>query len=251
MRLAGKPRSESRDRLRCSFCGKEETRGRKIIRREDGRYICSECADRAIAALSSEQIDNPRGLDEPHVRPQQPSLPEWTRWHPEGMLSAGPRSWDHGGNSSLIGPRQYAILSEPASEFEGPPGPWIVLLAHDQVRGRDTARVEAYLTFLTKDTVYGLRSLRGEELTRRATERKQEIQRLLATGDLKGFQVITNEAPPEDETSFVDLESAKRYFGASYYGRGVGEWTPVPDEIGRSLAQTIAWLVARAAAADT
>ena len=46
--------------LRCSYCGKEPKRGRTLVRREDGRYICSECTERVIAALASGAMDEPR-----------------------------------------------------------------------------------------------------------------------------------------------------------------------------------------------
>ena len=40
----------------CSFCKKGQRRGRKVIRRADGLYICDECVDRVIAALSGKEI---------------------------------------------------------------------------------------------------------------------------------------------------------------------------------------------------
>jgi hypothetical protein len=43
--------------LRCSFCTKGQRRGRKVIRRADGLYICAECVDRVIAALSGKEIE--------------------------------------------------------------------------------------------------------------------------------------------------------------------------------------------------
>jgi hypothetical protein len=46
--------------LHCSYCGKEPKRGRTVVQRKDGRYICSECTDRVIAALSSDAIEKPR-----------------------------------------------------------------------------------------------------------------------------------------------------------------------------------------------
>jgi ATP-dependent protease Clp ATPase subunit len=43
--------------LYCSFCKKGQRRGRKVIRRADGLYICDECVDRVIAALSGNEIE--------------------------------------------------------------------------------------------------------------------------------------------------------------------------------------------------
>jgi len=36
----------------CSFCGKGSTRRRNVVHRYDGLYICDECVDRTIDALS-------------------------------------------------------------------------------------------------------------------------------------------------------------------------------------------------------
>ena len=81
----------------------------------------------------------------------------WETWMPLDFRSSGPQTWDGGGHSHLIGTREFAILAEPTSEFAGPPGPWIMLLARETRSRLTDPPVEAYLTFTTKDTVYGLR----------------------------------------------------------------------------------------------
>lgn len=40
----------------CSFCGKGKTRRRKVVGRADGRYICDDCVDRVLDALSHDDI---------------------------------------------------------------------------------------------------------------------------------------------------------------------------------------------------
>jgi len=52
--------SASAESVHCSYCGKEPKRGRTLVRREDGRYICSECTDKVIAALASDAGHEPR-----------------------------------------------------------------------------------------------------------------------------------------------------------------------------------------------
>ena len=61
MRL-GHHRTEatSEQGLRCSYCGKEPNRRRKLVQRGDGRYICTECTERVIAELASEATKDPR-----------------------------------------------------------------------------------------------------------------------------------------------------------------------------------------------
>jgi len=50
-------RSNEEHLPQCSFCGKGKTRRRKVIRRADGLYICDECAERVIDALSRGDIE--------------------------------------------------------------------------------------------------------------------------------------------------------------------------------------------------
>jgi hypothetical protein len=83
--------------------------------------------------------------------------PAWERWMPRDFAGAGPKSWDGGGHSHLVGEREYAILAEPQGDFEGPPGPWIMFLVRETLSRISDPPVEAHLTFLTKDTVYTLR----------------------------------------------------------------------------------------------
>ena len=54
-------------RPRCSFCGKREARGRKVVRREDGLLICDECVTRVLAALSAPTQPPPRDKHQEHV----------------------------------------------------------------------------------------------------------------------------------------------------------------------------------------
>jgi hypothetical protein len=44
---------------------------------------------------------------------------------------------------------------------------------------------------------------------------------------------------------FEDLEAAKLHFGSFYYGRAIGTWLPVPDDVGRTYKETVAWLLAQ------
>ena len=41
----------------CSFCKKGHTRRRKVIRRNDGLYICDECVNTVIDALSRRDVE--------------------------------------------------------------------------------------------------------------------------------------------------------------------------------------------------
>ena len=41
----------------CSFCGKGSTRRRRVTRRADSLYICDECVDRVIEALSHSDLE--------------------------------------------------------------------------------------------------------------------------------------------------------------------------------------------------
>ena len=41
----------------CSFCGQGKTRKRKVVERADGLYICDDCAERVIDALSRVDIE--------------------------------------------------------------------------------------------------------------------------------------------------------------------------------------------------
>jgi hypothetical protein len=72
----------------------------------------------------------------------------WDTWRPSDWAGVSHRSW----SEPLYGPREYAILEQPAGNFEGPPGRWIILLAvgDDHPWGRRTAA----LTFLTLDRVF-------------------------------------------------------------------------------------------------
>jgi hypothetical protein len=52
VRLGRRTASVEADHLQCSFCGKGEHRGLKIVRRDDGLFICTECVDKLISALA-------------------------------------------------------------------------------------------------------------------------------------------------------------------------------------------------------
>jgi hypothetical protein len=99
------------------------------------------------------------------------------------------------------------------------------LLAHDVLVPSAEAGVEAYLTFVSRDRVFGLDSGRLEEWFAQPEESR-----------------IYGPAS-ERFAHFEHLEAAKQHFGTTYNGRTIGEWMPVPDEVGRSLTETLAWLV--------
>jgi hypothetical protein len=41
----------------CSFCEKGQRRRRKVIRRNDGLYICDECVERVMDALPRADVE--------------------------------------------------------------------------------------------------------------------------------------------------------------------------------------------------
>jgi hypothetical protein len=90
--------------------------------------------------------------------PPKPSTrPAWENWHPKDMHGAGPRTWNGGGHSHLEGAREYAVLQEPAVQFEGPPGPWILFVARETLGRQPSAPMKGYLTFTAEDKCYSLR----------------------------------------------------------------------------------------------
>ena len=46
--------------------------------------------------------------------------------------------------------------------------------------------------------------------------------------------------------AFAGLDEVERRFRGSFYGRTIGAWRPVPDEVGANVAETVAWLLAQA-----
>jgi hypothetical protein len=76
--------------------------------------------------------------------PEPERAPAWASWAPPDWHAAGDRTWDE----PLSGPREYAVLPEPAGDFVGPPGPWFLLVAHGD-RGWSAA-----LTFARLNQVY-------------------------------------------------------------------------------------------------
>ena len=49
---------------------------------------------------------------------------------------------------------------------------------------------------------------------------------------------------------FTTLADAKRHFEPTYFGRAVGDWRAVPDDVSTDRAQTIDWLLAQARGAS-
>ncbi len=121
-------------------------------------------APEAVAASTVEELCESPDVDPTvllqaaglYPEPKREDSPTWESWYPREMSGAGPRTWDGGGHSHLEGDRVFAILPEPVAESEGPPGPWILLLASDVLRSARSP-VQAYLTFVTKDKAYDLR----------------------------------------------------------------------------------------------
>ena len=54
--MARSPSEDDAGPPTCSFCQKEETRKRKVVRRADGLSICDECVERVITALSDDEL---------------------------------------------------------------------------------------------------------------------------------------------------------------------------------------------------
>jgi hypothetical protein len=86
--------------------------------------------------------------------PEPRQLEPWTHWYPAGFHGASDRTW----TEILEGTREYVILHKPEVEFEGPPGPWIILLADGRFGG-----LTAALTFGSHDQVYYFESFRTFE----------------------------------------------------------------------------------------
>jgi hypothetical protein len=96
--------------------------------------------------------------------------------------------------------------------------------------------------FVTTDRVYGLKAQTPQEAR---LERADNVRQLQArAGDFRGWEGIR---ATEDTMTFADFASAKKRFASEYYGRHVDGWRTVPDEVGRSLGETVAWLVEAAA----
>jgi hypothetical protein len=133
----------------------------------------------------------------------------WSAWYPSDLFSAAPWDW----NAPVTGSRHYSILPEPADQVEGPPGPWILFVTHRrdplyESIDPDYEGPRAYLTFLSRNVVFGL---------------------------------------DRDEASgSVEAEIAR--FDGGYYGRAVGDWQQVPEQVGSTMADTVAWLMDEARA---